>query len=67
MTPIKKARMAAGMTQSEFAKKLGVSSMAVSAWENGKALPNVKRLREVAEALNIQVMDLLDSKESRYG
>lgn len=38
---IRMARAAAGLTQSEFARKVGVSKGAVSQWENG----DVKNLR----------------------
>ena len=33
-----------GMTQEELAKKMGVSSQAVSKWENGNAIPEVALL-----------------------
>lgn len=37
---IKAIRESLGMTQSEFAERLGVSQMAVSHWENGLRRPS---------------------------
>lgn len=38
---IRRIRRAAGMTQDEFGRLAGVSSMAVSQWENGRAIPRM--------------------------
>lgn len=62
MNAFKKARIVQGLTQVELAKKLGVSSVAVSKWERGTGLPNVKRMKEVADALNLTVNELLESE-----
>ena len=63
MNSFRKARIMAGLTQIELAKKLGVSAVSVHKWESGQALPRVKRIGEVADALNTTVADLL--KEER--
>ena len=60
MNSFKKARLVAGLTQTELAKRLGVSCASVSQWENGNNLPSVKRLQTVAETLGTSVDKLLE-------
>lgn len=59
MNPIKRARLCKGMTQIELAKRLGVSNVSVSKWENGEAQPNPKRLPLMAEVLQTKASDLI--------
>ena len=59
----KKARLIAGMTQTELAERLGVSTVAVSKWESGKNLPKAKRLPEVARVLQTTASNLLSEEE----
>lgn len=56
---IREARLARGMTQKELAKKVGVSEVAVSYWENGQAMPQTARLRRIAGVLGVTIDDLL--------
>ena len=56
---IKKYRKKAGFTQAAAAKKLGVSSNAVSQWETGTRSPSVTRLRLIAELFGCRIDDLL--------
>ncbi|MCL2461807.1 MAG: helix-turn-helix domain-containing protein, partial [Defluviitaleaceae bacterium] len=46
-------------TQEELAEKLGVSSQAVSKWENGNAMPEVALLAELSETLACSIDSLL--------
>ena len=64
MNQIKRARLIAGLTQTELAEKLGVSSVSVHKWEHGESFPNVKRLKQVADALNTTVGDLLPKERA---
>lgn len=64
MNRFKHARMLAGLKQSELAKALGISTVAVSAWEHGRALPNVKRLGQVAKLLNTTPEKLLEDERA---
>lgn len=57
------ARKEKNMTQKELAKVLHVSDRAVSKWERGVGFPDVSLLEPLAEALNLQVMDLLRGEE----
>lgn len=52
---IKKARLAAGMSQSALARVLGVKPQAVQHWENGTSSPKTERLADVARALGVKV------------
>ena len=61
----KRARLIAGMTQVELAKKLCVSTLTVSKWEQGLSIPAVKRLKDVADALGTTVAKLLDEPKRR--
>ena len=62
MNSFKKARLIAGLTQAELAKKIGVSCVSVSQWETGKNLPNVNRLAMVADILGTSVEKLLEER-----
>lgn len=63
LTPIKKARLIAGMSQADLAKATGVSIGAVSQWETGRCKPNVRRLKRIAEALSTTTDKLLADEE----
>lgn len=58
-THIRRLRGARGLTQEELAERLFVTRQAVSAWETGKALPDVETLRRIAEALDAEVTELI--------
>lgn len=50
-SPIRTARVKKGMTQTELGLRLGVTKGAVSAWENGRDCPDVRRLAGMVKAL----------------
>ena len=59
-TIIKKLRNKMLLTQSEFAKELGVSIASVARWETGENEPTMKVKRKLAllfEKYNIEVED----------
>lgn len=56
---IAEARKQKNMTQKELAQRLHVSDRAVSKWERGAGFPDVSLLESLAEALDLQVLDLL--------
>ncbi len=56
---IKRLREAKGLTQSELAEKIGVSSKAVSKWETGKGLPDISLIEPLSTALSVSVMELM--------
>ena len=49
MNIIRQLRIKKGIQQKELALELGISSAAVSNWENGKSDPSGERLRKLAE------------------
>ena len=50
---IRAAREAAGMTQAEVAKRLGVSESSIRLYELGKRPPNDEMLGRIAEAVGV--------------
>lgn len=52
-------RKAKGLTQIEFAEKLGVSNKSVSRWETGKNMPDVSLFLSICDALDISVNELI--------
>lgn len=59
---ITKFRKAKGMTQEELANQLGVSSQAVSKWENDISCPDISLLPKLCRVLGITVDELLTGK-----
>ena len=59
MNAIKKLRMKAGISQTDFAKQIGVTQGAVSQWESGVTAPGSWRLVAISEALNCSLDDVL--------
>ena len=57
---IKKLRLTKGMTQEELAEYTGVSSRAVSRWENGITFPDISLLPILANIFEVTVDELLD-------
>ena len=56
---IAKFRKEKGMTQEELAGHIGVSSQAVSKWENDASCPDISLLPKLAKILGITVDELL--------
>ena len=55
-----------GLSQEELAEKIGVSRQAVSKWETGDALPEITKLRALAETFNVTVDFLLDEETTEF-
>lgn len=60
---IAKARKEAGMTQEQLAAEIGVTTQAVSKWENGHNLPDLENLLLIAEITNIPYAKILVGDE----
>lgn len=43
------ARIRAGLSQSEVARRLGIDQSTVSYWESGKKIPRASKLAELAD------------------
>ena len=52
------------LTQTELAEKLHVSTAAVSKWERGKCLPELSKLEDIAEVLDISVLEVMQCRIS---
>ena len=63
MDAIKRRRQELGMSQADLARKLGITQIAVSNWENGYNCPKSTRLKDVADALGCTVDELLRKEE----
>lgn len=56
---IKVNRIAQNYTQKQLAQKIGVTHAAISYWENGVNIPNVKDCWLLADALGITIDELV--------
>ena len=61
---IKEERTRLGMTQTELAEKLHVSTAAVSKWEREKCLPDITKLEDIAAVLGISVLEVLQCRRN---
>ena len=61
---IKKYRTDLGMTQQDFASRLGVTGASVSAYENGTRTPSFDVLIRIANILGVTTDDLLDRRKA---
>ena len=57
---IKEIRNKYHLTQKDLADKYHVTYQAVSKWENGKTIPDITILREIANDFNISMEDIID-------
>lgn len=51
------------LTQEELAEKLGVSPKSISRWENGKTMPDISMLNDLASILGVTVQELLNGQK----
>ena len=63
MVAIRKYRRQLGMTQAFIADKLGVSSRAISMWENGERKPDIIMLKKLTSILHCTADQLLEPIE----
>lgn len=64
---IKQYRMAAGLTQNEFASALNVAQNTISQYESGKRTPTVKKLLEISTLLGCSVDELTFNHSDTHG
>lgn len=57
-TPIKELRQKKGMSQTDLAKAMNISPVAVSRWELGFTLPTTDKLPQLAMLLGVDVSAL---------
>ena len=56
---IRRLRAEQHMTQEDLAEKLFVTRQTVSAWETGKAQPDLETLERIAVVLGVEVTELI--------
>lgn len=59
---IRRIRTKSGLTQEEFGKAVGVSAMAVSQWENGRAVPRMRAVQAISDHFNISKSEIIDEE-----
>ena len=62
---IKTKRKEKNLTQEELASKINVTEKAVSRWETGRGTPDISLLIPLANALDLDVSDLLNGDEKK--
>lgn len=61
---IRELRNAAGLSQNEFAQRMGVSVPAVSFWESGAQRPAIDKLPKIASVLGTTIDALFSSGDN---
>lgn len=59
-------RKKCGLSQETLAEKIGVSRQAVSKWETGDALPEITKLKSLADCFGVTVDFLLDDNADEF-
>jgi len=57
---IRALRESQNLTQEDLASAMGVTDGAISAWESGRAVPRIGKIRMLAELLHVQASDILE-------
>lgn len=60
---IAKCRKDKELTQEQLAEKLGVTSKSISRWENGNTMPDLSMYKDLSNALEISVIELLNGEK----
>ena len=56
---LKAARVNAGFTQKDAAKKLGISNCTLGKWENGASFPNARQISLLCALYGVSYNDLV--------
>lgn len=59
MKKLKEARKRKGYTQEELAHAVNVGAMTIYRYESGRRVPNARMLKQIAQALDCKVDDIL--------
>jgi transcriptional regulator with XRE-family HTH domain len=63
---LREARLRAGLTQQELARRAGTSQSAIARWESGDVLPSFERLRELIRACGLELTFGLANYDDSY-
>lgn len=64
-SPIEKARLAKGLTQTQLAEAIGVNNRQISVWECSSVTPSVTTLAKIADALGVNINDLITEHKKK--
>ena len=59
---IKRIRNERGFTQKELSKKIGTTQQNLAQYENGKRNPKIETIYKIADALEVDISELLEYK-----
>lgn len=63
---LREARLRAGLTQRELARRARTSQSAVARWESGDVVPSFERLRELVRACGLELTFGLANYDDSY-
>lgn len=63
---LREARLRAGLTQKELAKRAGTSQPAIARWESGAVQPSFERLRELIRSCGLELTFGLANYDDSY-
>jgi len=63
---IKELRQRFGLTQNELAQRADISQSTLSYLESGNKSPSIHTLNRICEALNVSLLDLINSRNSSF-
>lgn len=64
---LRRIRAESGLTQEEFGRVAGVSAMAVSQWENGRAVPRMGAVQRIADHFGVSKGTVIDEETDAVG
>lgn len=59
---IRMVRETTGISQTELANRVGTNKSAISRYENGTQIPSLNTLMRVADAMSVDLVDLINEK-----
>lgn len=59
---IKNLRIKNNLSQQKLADILGVTSQAVSKWENGKNIPDISLIKEISKKFDVDINEIIDGE-----
>lgn len=63
---VKNIRTKLGMTQTEFASKLGITKGTVSTWETGARLPGLSTVNKICELFDLSYEQVIGNTDVKY-
>lgn len=64
---LRELRKEHGITQEQFAEKLGVSARTISRWETGSNMPDISLLSEIADYYDVGIPEIIAGERKSDG